>query len=83
MATDDSIESTRFERILAYMVASLVGLSLLSFLYIILASVFRYSLDNAFSSMVFMIPMIGLPVAFVLMFTLIITNIIRRRKLAK
>ena len=80
MATNETPESTRFERILAVMIAALVGLSLVSFLYIILAGVFRYRLDNQFSYTVGAIPVIALPLAFVMLMTLIITNMIRRNK---
>jgi uncharacterized membrane protein len=80
MATHETPESTRFERILALMIAGLVVLSLLSFFYIILAGVFRYQLDNQFGYTVGTIPVIALPLAFVMLMTLIITNMIRRNK---
>ena len=82
MAINDSYESTAFERSLAYITGVLVVVSILCFFYIILAGVFRYSLENAISQIIFSIPSFALPLAFVTMFTLIITNMIRRRKKA-
>ena len=80
MATEQTFTATRLERVLASMVASAVVLSLICFFAVILAGPLGYSLDNTFGAVVVVLPLIGLPIGFILMITLLIISSVRRRK---
>lgn len=80
MADEQIQETTRLERILAAMVVGIIGISLLSFFAIILAGPLNYSLETPVGYVIFALPSVGLPIGFVLMLTLIIINLVRRRK---
>ena len=81
MASSPTPETTRPERVLATMVASIVGLTLICFAATVIASVsgttdFAEGLWPAVAAL----PLIGLPVAFILLVVLIVINWSRRRK---
>lgn len=82
MATEETQETTRLERVLATMVITTIGLSLLCFFAVILAGPLNYSLDNPLGMFVLALPAVGLPIGFLLMLALIITNLVRRRRSA-
>jgi TRAP-type C4-dicarboxylate transport system permease small subunit len=82
MATEQSEQSTRLERVLAGMVLTSVVLSLICFFAVILAGPFNYSLTGQFGAFVIALPLIGLPIGFALMITLVVVNIVRRRRSA-
>lgn len=76
----------RAERIIAYMVAAAVGLSILSFIAVIIGTATGMSQADFGSGvwpMVVMIPWLGLPLGFILIFTLLLVNLVRRRREAK
>lgn len=73
-------ETTRLEKILAAMVGTAVGLSIICFFILLLSMPLGFSLDNAFGHVIVVLPVIGLPLGFVLMMTLLIVNIVRNRK---
>ena len=71
----------RLERILAFMVASAVGLSIICFLAVIIGT--GAGLEAAdFSAgpwpLIFVLPLIGLPIGLLLLLTLLLTSGIRR-----
>jgi hypothetical protein len=80
MATTQSGEASRLERILALMVASTVGLSLLCFLVVIAAGPLNFSLKSDLGTVVLALPLVGLPLGFVLLITLLIVNMVRRKR---
>lgn len=80
MATTDTYEATRLERILGTMVVSIVGISILAFLAIVTAGITHLDLTSGFGTFVLVLPGIGLPIGFILMVTLLIVNMIRRRR---
>jgi TRAP-type C4-dicarboxylate transport system permease small subunit len=80
MATDETFEATRLERILGTMVVTIVGVSVLAFLAIITAGITRLDLTSPFGEFVLVLPGIGLPIGFVLMISLLIINMVRRRR---
>lgn len=78
--------TNRVERILAYMVAGIIVLSLASFVAVIIAT--ASGLDaRSFSSgiwpMITVLPLIGLPIGFVLIITLLVVSAVRRGRAAR
>jgi hypothetical protein len=82
MATEQSEQSTRLERVLAGMVLTSILLSLICFFAVILAGPLNYTLSGQFGAVVIALPLIGLPIGFALMITLVVVNIVRRRRAA-
>lgn len=80
MATNDTYEATRLERILGTMVVAIVGVSILAFLAIVTAGITRLDLMSAFGQFVLVLPGVGLPIGFILMISLLIINMVRRRR---
>jgi hypothetical protein len=80
MATNDTYVATRLERILGTMVVGIVGASVLAFLIIITAGITGLDLNSGFGMFVLVLPGIGLPIGFVLMISLLIINMVRRRR---
>lgn len=80
MAPPSAPETSRLERVLAAMVAAIVGLTLICFAATIIASVtgttdFATGVWPAVAAL----PLIGLPVAFILLVVLVVINWFRRR----
>lgn len=84
MAQDTPISGNRGERILAFMVASAVGLSIIAFLSIIIgtAAGVRNFGEGAWPLVIFL-PQIGLPFGLILIITLIIVSGRRRGREAR
>lgn len=80
MAATETQSTSRTERVLATMVASIVGLSILCFFAIILAGPLGYALEGAFGYFIIAIPLVGLPIGFILMIVLISISAARRRR---
>ncbi|MDJ0377058.1 hypothetical protein [Cryobacterium sp. PH31-L1] len=78
---------SRLERVLAYMVASVVGLSILAFVAVIIATAMGVGANDGFSRgiwpPIFILPLYGLPVGFVLIIALMISVGIRRSREAR
>jgi uncharacterized membrane protein len=78
---------SRLERVLAYMVASVVGLSILAFLAVIIATAMGVGQNDGFSRgfwpPIFILPLYGLPIGFVLIIVLIISAGVRRSREAR
>ncbi len=77
----------RGERLLAFLIIAIVGLSLLAFIAVIVATAMGVGNNDGFSEgiwpVVIMLPLIGLPVSFVLIIALLILSAIRRGRAAK
>jgi hypothetical protein len=70
------MRENRFENILAFMAAGVIGVSLLSILAILIASWLKFKLI----AVVLALPLIGLPLGFVIIFTLLIISIVRKSR---
>ena len=75
-------EPSRLERILAVMVAGIVGMSIVAFLAIIIGS-WQGMTSEDFSAGIWptvsFVPLIGLPIGFLLILALLVVNTRRRR----
>jgi uncharacterized membrane protein len=84
MTTGSAPRDNRLERILAYMVAATVGLSILAFIAVIVGTVSGVGANDGFSHgvwpAVLVTPLIGLPIGFVLLVVLLVLNGIRRAR---
>ncbi len=79
MAQDTSISGNRGERILAFMVASAVGLSIIAFLTIIIGTASGVTnFGEGLWPVAIVLPSIGLPLGLILMIILIVMSGIRR-----
>ena len=83
VANDTPILGNRLERILAFMVASAIGLSILCFLLVIIGSVAGWDFSQNPLNTIFFLPMIALPLGLILIVVLLITSGIRRGREAK
>ena len=84
MAKDSSVLEHRGERILAYMTASAVILSILCFVAIIIATAAGVKNFNSPPwPTVFVLPAVGLPIGLLFMFALLIVSGMRRGREAK
>ena len=74
----------RAERVLAFMFAAVVGLSILAFVAVIIGTVAGVGDDNGFSQppwpFIIMLPWFGLPIGFLLLIALLIVNWVRRSR---
>jgi uncharacterized membrane protein len=78
--------SNRFERVLAYMVAGTIILSLVSFIAILVATatgLARADFAVGMWPLVTVMPLIGLPIGFALIVTLLIVSARRRGRAAR
>lgn len=82
MATQDTYEASRLERILGMMVLAIVVVSVLAFLAIVTAGITQLDLASSFGMFLLVLPGVGLPIAFLLMVTLLIVNMVRRKRQA-
>ena len=86
MASDIPINDQRLERILAFMVASAIGLSIVSFLAVIIASGVGVT-GEQFSQppwpTIIVLPVIGLPLGVLVLIALLIVSGLRRGREAR
>lgn len=83
MTEESTPSASRLEKILATMVAGTVGLSVVAFLAIIIATwagFDRTDFAQGVWPVVTMLPLIGLPVGFVLILVLLVVSTRRRRQ---
>lgn len=80
MATPENFTASRAERVLATMVATVVALSILCFFAIVLAGPIGYTLEGTFGYFIIAIPLVGLPIGFLMLIALIIISAARRRR---
>jgi len=81
------ITEHRAERILAYMFIGVVGLSILAFLAVMIATFAGAGADDGFSQgiwpFILTLPLFGLPAAFLLLIALLIVNGVRRARASR
>ena len=81
---DNSVLAHRGERILAFMVASAIGLSIIAFLAVIIATAAGVEdFGGGAWPVVIVLPAVGLPFGLVLMIALIVVSGIRRSRDAR
>jgi len=84
VAQDTPLTAHRGERILAFMVASSVGLSILAFVAIIVGTAAGVTdFGTGAWPVVFVLPLVGLPIGLVLIIVLIIVSGLRRGREAR
>jgi hypothetical protein len=80
------ITDNRAERVLAYMFAAIVGLSIVCFFAVMIGTMSGITvgeMGTGLWAVVTMLPWFGLPIAFVLLIALLIVNGIRRGRAAR
>ena len=82
MAENTPVPLNRIERVLAFMIASIAGLSVVAIVAIIVASLTRADTSEGPWLLIAVLPTLGLPIAFVLIIVLAVIAIVRRRRLA-
>ena len=70
------MRENRLENALAYMAAGVIGFSILSIIVILASAWFKFSIPGA----VIWLPMVGLPIGFLLVLTLLITSMVRKSR---
>ena len=87
MSESGRITEHRAERILAYMFIGVVGLSILAFLAVMIATFAGAGADDGFSRgiwpFILTLPLFGLPLAFLLLIALLIINGVRRARASR
>ncbi|WP_440710004.1 hypothetical protein [Herbiconiux sp. YIM B11900] len=84
MSDADSPSSGRIERALAFMIAATLGLSVLAFLALIVGTAVGVrDFGEGVWPVIIFLPLIGLPIGFVLMLVLLILNMRRRLRDAR
>lgn len=76
------IPLNRIERVLAFMIASVGGLSVLAIVAVLTASVSGVDTSEGPWLPIAVLPTIGLPIAFVLIIVFSVLSIVRRRRIA-
>jgi len=84
VANETPTEITRGERIIAYMVAASIGLSIVAFLSVIIGTALgvRDFTIGVWPTVV-LLPIIGLPIGFILIIALLVLTFVRRAREAK
>lgn len=84
MAENTPIIDNRAERVLAFMVAASIGMSILAFLAIIIATAAGVTnFGEGIWPVIIVLPLVGLPIGLVFMITLFIVSAIRRGRESK
>lgn len=86
MPEESFVMSHRLERVLAYMVAGIIVLSLASFIALIIGTSMGLARDDFAQGLwpvVTILPLIGLPIGFVLIIVLLVVSAVRRGRAAK
>ena len=83
VADKTPVTLNRNQRVLAYMAASSLGLSLISIIAIMIAAVQNVDFTQGIWSTVAVLPLIGLPFAFLLIIAFFIVTAIRRSRAAE
>lgn len=83
MANDTPVPLNRIERILRNMIISSAGLSVIAILATFVAGIARVDVNQGVWPVVVVLPLIGLPLAFLLVIVFLAISILRRRRLAR
>lgn len=84
MSNQTPVTDHRAERVLAYMVAATIGISILAFLAVMIGTLAGVGANDGFSQgvwpVILVLPLIGLPLGFILLIALLILNGVRRAR---
>lgn len=83
VAENTPVTINRNERVLAYMVASALGLSLICIIATLIATGIGVDRSSGIWSTIVILPGIGLPIGFILIIVLLITSAVRRSRAAR
>lgn len=83
MANDTAVPLNRIERVLAYMIASVAGFSILAIVATMVASMSGTDMREGIWPAVAVLPLVGLSLAFALIIAFMILSVVRRRRLAR
>jgi TRAP-type C4-dicarboxylate transport system permease small subunit len=83
VAENTPVPLNRIERVLAFMVAGIGGLSLLAIVAILIATVSNVDTSEGPWLPIAVFPQLGLPVTFVLIVVFAVISIVRRRRLSE
>lgn len=87
VSSQTSEPTRRLERVFAYMVAAVIGASILAFIIVIIGTVAGAGANDGMSQgawpFIFMFPLVGLPIGFVLIIALMIISSVRRSRAAR
>jgi hypothetical protein len=83
VANDTPVPLNRIERILRNMVISSAALSVLAIVATAVAGFARIDVNQGIWPVIVVLPLIGLPLAFVLIIVVLVLSIVRRRRLAQ
>jgi hypothetical protein len=79
LVTDDTPGLNRIARILAFMIASSAGLSILSIVAVLIAGTARVDMTGGVWPVIAVLPFVGLTLAALLIVALLVVSILRRR----
>jgi hypothetical protein len=82
VAENTPVPLNRIERVLAFMIAGIGGLSVVAVISILVAVVSGADTSEGPWLLIAVLPTIGLPIVFVLIIVFAITGIVRRRRIA-
>lgn len=83
MAENTPVPLNRIERVLAFMVAGIAGVSLIAIIAILIATVSNVDTSEGPWLPIAVFPMLGLPVALVLIVVFAVISVVRRRRIAR
>ena len=83
VAQNSPVDTNRSQRVIAYMIASSIGLSLIAIFATLIAGAMSVDLSSGAWPTVVLLPLIGFPIGFILIFVLLTMSIIKRGRAAK
>lgn len=83
MANDTAVPLNRIERVLAFMIGSSAGLSIVAIVATLVANLAGVDTREGVWLAAAVVPLIGLPLAFGLIIVFLIVSVVRRRRLAQ
>lgn len=83
MANDTAVPLNRIERVLAYMIGSVAGFSILAIVATMIAGLAGIDTRQGVWAAIAVVPLVGLSLAFVLIIVFMILSFTRRRRLGR
>jgi len=83
VAENTPVPLNRIERILAFMIAGIGGLSVLAIIAILIATFSKADTSEGPWLLIAVFPTLGLPIAFALIIVFAVVSIVRRRRIAR
>jgi len=83
VAQNSPVDTNRSQRVLAYMIASSIGLSLVAIFAILIAGGAGVDLSQGMWPVVLVLPAVGFPIGFALVIALLIVSLVRRGNATK